>query len=363
MRGGGAERVMLDLATGFSKLNFSVDLVLVKAEGPYLAFAPDTINIIDLGATRTLKSLPALVRYLRQVRPLAILSTIDHINQIVVWARILARVPVRVVVREADTIPYLQIGSKKRLMSFVHKQVKAKTYLLADKIVAVSTGVSENLQTFLQIPKTSIEVIYNPVDDKMIVQCAQESIDHMWFTDSTTPVILAVGRLAIQKDFLTLIHAFSFVRKRIKSKLLILGEGPERSNLEAAIIELGLENEVGLPGFCSNPFPYIAKAKALVLSSIHEGLPNVLIQSLVLGTPVVSTDCKSGPSEILDDGRYGRLVKVGNIEDLSKAIIESIESDIDDEYRRSLIERGRFYSVDTAIAAYKRVLAPDFERE
>jgi glycosyltransferase involved in cell wall biosynthesis len=169
-----------------------------------------------------------------------------------------------------------------------------------------------------------IKVIYNPVITPELFAKAEEPLDHPWFRPGEPPVVLGVGRLTQAKDFPTLIRAFALVRKERPARLMILGEGEERPKLEALVRELGLEEDVALPGFVGNPYKYIARAGVFVLSSAWEGLPTTLVEALALGTPVVSTNCKSGPEEILEEGRWGRLVPVGNIEELAKAIGESL---------------------------------------
>lgn len=358
MRGGGAERVMLDLASGFSNLGFPIDLVLVKAEGPYLQFVPDNVNVVDLDSSRTYKALPAFVRYLRGARPRAMLSTLNNVNVMVAWAKALSGVPVRLVVREPTTPSqrFVKINPLKKAF-FWH--LKRRSYLMADKVVAVSAGVGADLHSYLNIPAEAIEVIYNPIDAESIQTSARQPANHRWLNDNTVPVIIAVGRLSAEKDYMTLLQAFSQVRKRVRSKLIILGEGEERERLEAAVRSLGLKDDVDMPGFIVNPFSYIARANVLVLSSLYEGLPNVLIQSLVLGTPVVSTDCESGPREILNNGEYGKLVKVGDRDALAEQLVSVIETDHGRDFIRSMVDRGRSFNVDNALSAYRRILVSD----
>jgi glycosyltransferase involved in cell wall biosynthesis len=359
LRGGGAERVMLELATEFSKAGMSVDLVLVKAEGPYLPLVPDTINVVDLAANRTLKALPALVAYLRRRRPHAILATIDHINMMTVWARFIACVPSRVVLRISNMAPERKTGRYGRLGMPILKFLKRMTFLYADRIIAVSAGVKGNLNERVSLPADTIDVIYNPVDGDKLQSLSREAIGHCWFDTGQVPVILAVGRLEKQKDYPTLLRAFAKVRVQQPCKLLILGEGSERNRLEAMIDDLGLKSDVSLPGFVSNPFPYMAKARVLVLSSTHEGMPNVLIQALALGTPVIATDCASGPDEILDGGRYGSLVAVGDSAAMAREMSHVVAAEIIDAERLALMERSRYFSTEKAIAAYRKALFPD----
>ncbi|MGI6285994.1 glycosyltransferase [Neomoorella humiferrea] len=324
LRGGGAERVMVNLARGFAEHGLRVDLVLAKAEGPHLSQVPREVRIIDLEAKRVLASLPSLVSYLKRERPVALLSALDHANVIAIWARKIAGVQCRLVVSVHSTISlatdYATIA-RGRLMPRLIRMF----YPWADAVVAVSRGVAEDLAKTTGLSLDRIQVIYNPVINPELLKRAREPLDHPWFMPGQPPVVLSVGRLTSAKDYPTLIRAFARVRKKRPARLLILGEGEERPKLETMVRELGLEQDVALPGFEVNPYKYMKRATVFVLSSMWEGLPTVLIEALALGIPVISTDCKNGPSEILEGGRWGRLVPVGKDLALSEAILEALE--------------------------------------
>jgi glycosyltransferase involved in cell wall biosynthesis len=204
-----------------------------------------------------------------------------------------------------------------------------------------------------------IRVIYNPVVTPEVLKKAKEPVAHPWFAQGEPPVLLGVGRLVKQKDFATLVRAFALVRQRRPARLMILGDVDKREplikpQLEALVRELGLEGEVMLPGFVDNPHAYMAKAAVFVLSSIYEGFGNVVAEALAAGTPVVSTDCESGPAEILDNGKYGRLVLVGDAEALADAILATLNEPTDPEV---LQERSRVFSIEKVIDQYLEVLS------
>lgn len=319
LNGGGAERVMLNLGVEMAERGYPVDLVVARATGPLLAEVPASIRLIDLKCSRILVSLPYLVQYLRTTRPAGLLSTLGHANVVALWAKILSAVPVRIVVRETTTPSQARTTDKlfrRRLMPFLANIF----YPGAAGIVAASQGMADDLANVFRIPRERIQVIYNPAISSELFMRAAEPISHPWFTPGAPPIILGVGRLTQAKDFPMLIHAFSLLRSRCSARLVILGEGEERSALQAKARELGVETDVDLPGFVSNPFPYMQQAAVFALSSAWEGLPNALIQALALGTPVVSTDCRSGPREILKDGTLGELIPVGNPEAMCRAI-------------------------------------------
>lgn len=344
--------MMLNLARGFAERGLAVDLVLAKAEGPYLSQVPPRVEAVDLGARRVLASLPGLVRYLRHERPAALLSTLPHANVAALWAKRLSGIPVHVVVRESNALSLVAQHTtltRVRLLPFLVRRF----YPWADGIVAVSRGVAEDLAQITRLPLERIRVIYNPVVTPELLKWAEEPVDHHWFDPGEPPVVLGAGRLTKQKDFSTLIRAFALVRQRRLARLMILGEGGERSSLEALVRELGLVDDVALPGFVKNPYAYMARAAVFVLSSVWEGLPNALIEALATGTPVVSTNCESGPAEILENGRYGQLVPVGDVGALAEAILTALSTAPAVE---SLQARAREFSLENILDQYLEAL-------
>ncbi len=352
LEGGGAEGVVVGLAAGFSERGLQVDLVLPRAVGSYRNQVTPGVRIVDLRAPRVLASLPALVQYLRRERPQALLSTLDHANLVALWARRMARVPARLVIREANTLSRVsqrETQVKTRLMP----RLMRRFYPWADAIVAVSEGVAGDLAQAIGLPRERIRVIYNPVVTAQLLARAQKHPGHAWLAPGQPPVVLGVGRLTAQKDFATLIRAFARVRQERPVRLLILGEGEARPELEALVQQLGVAADVDLPGFAENPFAYMARAAAFVLSSAWEGLPNVLIQAMACGCPAVSTDCPSGPAEILDGGRYGPLVPVGDVDALARAIHGTLASPLPAERLR---QRTEMFSAERIVGQYLQIL-------
>jgi glycosyltransferase involved in cell wall biosynthesis len=328
LAGGGAERVTLNLVSEAARRQVEVDLVLSTAVGPYLPDVPDSVNLVDLGSSRVLASLPALRRYLRRSQPEAMLTAISHANLAAIWARRLARVPTRLVVSEHDTLSLVTQQAKTR-RDRTAPYLIGKFYPSADGIIAVSSGVADDLAATTGLPRQSIDVVYNPVITPEVVSASKTETDHPWLAPGEPPVVLGIGRLTKKKDFTTLLRAFAEVRRDVPARLMILGEGPERAELEALVRTLDLESDVALPGFVDNPYAYLSQASLFVLSSRWEGLPTVLIEAMFCGIPVVSTDCPSGPDEILQGGRYGRLVGVGDPAAMARAIAAGLAGDID----------------------------------
>jgi len=218
--------------------------------------------------------------------------------------------------------------------------------------VAVSKGVAERLRTIPGIDFDRVHVIYNPAWFPEIESRALEPPRHPWFEEHNVPIILSVGRLVPQKDYPTLIRAFELLRRRRKARLLILGEDRLRPDLERMITKLHLNDCIQMPGFVANPWSYMACASVFVLSSAHEGFGNVLVEAMACGTPVVSTDCPSGPAEILDFGRYGPLVPVGD----AVALAEGIEAMIDNPTPPHILKRrAQEFSEEKAALHYLRL--------
>lgn len=318
MGGGGAERAMLNLAQGIEGRGFAVDLVLARAEGPYMAEIPSSVRVVDLGASRAIMSLPALVRYLRGENPKVLLSVL-HANFIALWARRLAGVRTKVVVSERNTLSRESQHSKD-LRVRLAPQLARRFYPWADGIVAVSNGVADDLARTLRISRRHIRVIYNPVVTPELKEKSRAPLSHPWFEKNEPPVLLAVGRLSPQKDFSTLLRAFAQVRRIRPARLMILGEGEQRAELIILARHLGLERDVSLPGFVMNPYPYMVRSSLFILASRWEGLPGALIEAMYCGAPLIATDCASGTREILADGKYGQIVPVGDVDALARAV-------------------------------------------
>jgi glycosyltransferase involved in cell wall biosynthesis len=223
----------------------------------------------------------------------------------------------------------------------------------AGAILAVSDGVADDLAAVASLPRCTIRTIYNPVVTSDLLKQASVPMAHPWFSPGAPPVILGVGRLAAQKDFAMLIRAFARIRAGRLIRLMILGEGKKRRELEELADSLGVRQDLALPGFEENPFAYMARAAVFVLSSAYEGLPGVLIQAMACGCPVVSTDCPSGPREILEHGSYGPLVPVGDDTAMAEAIQTVLDASPSHERLRV---RAAEFSMDRAVEQHLEVL-------
>jgi glycosyltransferase involved in cell wall biosynthesis len=384
---------MLRAAEGLLSRGYQVDLVVGRAKGDYQDEVPAGARIVELQRSsawitryyamvanpgdfavlfrslmlqRNLSGkfhyLASLVRYFRQTRPDGIIAATAPFNLLSVWARKLAALDARVVITEHNVLAPETLG-KHRWRYDCSPSLLHSGYPHADTVAAVSDGVARELAEFASIPRQQIDILYNPVVGPHLLRGLQEPVDHPWFAPGEPPVLLGVGMLKPQKDFPTLVRAFALVRQERPVRLMILGDarttdkdGAYKTDLLALPAELGVEADVAFPGFVENPFAYMGHAAAFVLSSAWEGLPTVLIEALGCGCPVVSTDCPSGPAEILERGRFGPLVPVGDEEALAVAIKDVLDNPLS---REELRERARVFSSDAATERQIRLLFGD----
>jgi glycosyltransferase involved in cell wall biosynthesis len=349
---GGVERIILTLAEGLVSLGCAVDLLLVKARGLKTRDIPPGVSVTRLNAAHTLTSLPPLVSYLRKRRPDGLLTAKDRANQVALLARSMARVPTRLVVRMGTTTS-TALGNVGWLKKIAWNLPIRLLYPMADGVVAVSHGVAEDLAAITHLPLERFTVIPNPVVSGRLTRMAAEPVSHPWFQGAEPPVFLGAGRLTRQKDFPTLLRAFAAVRKTLPSRLVILGEGSHRSALLELAESLGVHRDVDLPGFVENPYPLMAKASVFVLSSLWEGSPNVLTETMALGTPVVATDCPSGPREILGKGLYGPLVPLGDASAMARAMKQTL---LNPPPREILVRAVDEYRVERSCRRYLDIL-------
>lgn len=348
LEGGGAERVTVTLANALADNGHSVDLVIASARGPYRRDVSPAVRVIDLNKRRVMASLPSLARYLGRNRPDVLLSGMGHANLIALLARRLAGGRMRLVITEHNSILRGLDTAKGRMI----KTLMRHFYTKADAVVCVSRGLADELANLLGLPREKLITIYNPVDVDNIRRKAAEPADHPWFAAGQPPVIIGVGRLTEQKDFATLLRAFARLRNQQQVRLIILGEGEERASLIQLASTLGISDDVAFPGFQANPYAWMAASDLYVMSSAWEGLPGVLLEAMACGVPIVSTDCRTGPNEILEGGRWGRLVPVADPVALAVAMATALR----DDARPDTAMRIESFRTEHALHHYKRVL-------
>jgi glycosyltransferase involved in cell wall biosynthesis len=353
LTGGGTERTLLRLATGFKANGWTPCLVVDQARGELLAAAQaDGIPLDSLGASRTLWALPRLACWLREHRPAALLSGITHNNVIAVWARAWARVPTRIILSE-HTVLSLHGRMHDRWQYRVLPRLCGLTYPHAAAIVAISEIVADNLASYAHLERRLITVIPNPVVMPDFAARIAAPCPHPWLKSPDVPVIIAAGRLEPVKDFPLLLRAVAMLRQSRRVRLVILGEGSQRSELLALREHLGMTADVDLPGFQADPLPFFARAAVLAVSSQYEGFGLTVVEALACGVPVVSTRC-GGPTEILADGHYGWLTPVGDVPALSAALGEALEHPPETALLQS---RSQDYTLAVLTQRYLELLA------
>ena len=379
---GGVGRRFFTLAEAFSKRGYRVDVLVLQTKGPYLKELPAAVHTVILNVSSVLRTLPVLLRlpgntlklfpfkllfdppamikalpalkyYMRKEKPDVLLAAIEDAGIVTLWARWLTGVNTRVVVQNVATFSKQIIKNATKLFECLLPLLIQHWYPRADSITTVSNGAADDLAYTAGIPRERITTIYNPVDLNHIVKLAALMPDDPWLLPNQPPVLLAVGRLDVEKDFPTLLRAFAQLRKERELRLIILGEGKQRVMLETLCNNLEIAKDVRMPGFVSNPYAYMARAAVLVLSSAWEGFPNVLLEAMACGCPVVSTNCPGGVYELLAGGIYGQLVPVGNFSTLAQAILETLDTPCDSEKLR---QRARMFSLDTIVDQYLQIL-------
>lgn len=345
--GGGAERVALTLIQGFLDRGHQVDLILVEAKGELLPLVPAGVQVFDLCARRMRSALWPFVKYLRDRKPDAIQASMWPVTIVAILARAAAKSHARLVISEHTILSEAYAGWG-WLHRFVLRGSIRAIYPLADGRVVVSRQAADDIASLAGLDRNSMEVIYNPVHFPATIR-SDSRIETLW--GSRAPRVITVGSLKAAKNHALLIRAFAQSESQTAG-LMIVGEGPLRADLEHLTSQLGIADRVIFAGFSIDPWPYLASADLFVLSSEREGFPVAVVEAMLAGLPVVSTDCISGPGEILEGGRYGRLVPCGNAVALAGAIDAALVGPHDCDAGRTKV---RQLSSD-AIERYEKLL-------
>ncbi|MDG4561607.1 MAG: glycosyltransferase [Candidatus Competibacter sp.] len=356
LRGGGAERMRVMMAREWLARGFEVDFVLRQRRGELLELVPKEARVIDLGVKRARHVVWPLCAYLRQHKPSILLAAMWPLTTVAILARRLSRQNMRVAVSDHNTLSksYAGWGVLHRVAL---KLSMGLIYPFADARIAVSRGVAADLSQLSGISKDRFNVIYNPAANRN--NAGNDLVSRPEDLAPNAKILLSVGTLKLQKDHALLIEAFSRMPAHLNAQLCILGEGKQRPRLEQLVREKHLEGKVLMPGFSLNPGAYYQAADLFVLSSSYEGFGNVIVEALEQGVPVVSTDCPSGPREILCDGKYGRLVPVGDADALAQAMQAALQENPD---REALKARARDFAVDKIADEYLDVMLPGWNR-
>lgn len=375
LRAGGAQRVFLNLCRGFINAGLTVDMVLARGEGALLEQLPEEARLVDLGARGALAAVPALRRYVKERRPTVLMASINYVNVTALLATTMLRTTgaTRVFVREANILNE-NTFRRRSVHDCVLLALMRRLYRRAESVIVNAEDTRTSLVKYGVVGNQQIDLIPNPVDVQQIQRLATLPAPHPWLNDASHPsVVLAVGSLGRQKNFSLLLRAFALVPGN--ARLIILGEGSERTDLEVLAQTLGIQNRVSLPGFSDNPFAYLSRAHLFVLSSLWEGSANVLVEALACGTPVIATDCPGGAREVLGyvgeparegsqagcsqaGSTFGTLVPSNNIQELAHAIVRMLALSPSEREVLQTRARGRaeMYNLATVTEHYRRVL-------
>ena len=348
--GGGAERAMVELANGLRAEGVRVDVVVTRDDGPWRQLLSRHVRLVTIKSASALTGLTKLVRHLRREQPDLVLANGRSSIILALLARrlapqcgVISRLP-----NNLTTVP-AQRSLKQRWAAVV----EARLLPQSDAIVTNSDGSSRYIAHSLPNAATRVQTIHNPIVWPDLPVEAAKPVHHPWFLDGGAPIILSAGRLVPDKDHATLLRAFASLARHRDARLVVLGEGIERRRLNTLARELGIGHRVDFPGFHANPFAFMARSRLFALSSTREGMPNVLVQAMACGTPVVSTDCPSGPREVLEDGKWGALVPVGDPDALAEAMTTSFDSRPNPD---ALIARASTFSAEASVEAYLRLM-------
>lgn len=351
--GGGAERMMVNIAEGLAARAHEVEIVTVRPEGPYRNRVPLHIPVVTLGPRRVSRAIPALARYLRRRRPDAALSTLVHMNVAAVLARRASRAPTRIVLREANRIREDSRAEPRPLIRVAYRLLPL-LYSWADHVIAVSEDVAGEVRQLTSLPPDRVTAVNNPVLSRRDLAAISSSTPppHPWLSEEI-PVILAIGRLAPQKDHATLLDAFARLRREHPARLVVLGQGDLEGAIRQRGRDLGIDDSMALVGFQKEPFTWLKHAAVLAHTSLWEGSPNVVVEALACGVPVVATDCPGGPRQILDGGRYGELVPVGDARAVADALARVLDERPDS---KSLQRRAIEFTAEKVVRQYEAIL-------
>lgn len=348
LEGGGAERVNIELARQFVKYGIDVEIVLKQAYGILLSEAKSEFSIINLNSKSLIKTIFTLAKYIDKCKPDALIVSMWGLTAYASFSKLITKHKYKLLLVEHSSLVN-QFKDSRLIIKLWLRVSIFFAYRIADFLAGVSYGVSRDMQYLAKLNKLP-ETLYNPIPVMGSIKKFQERQNHI---SKTTYTIVTAGRLIKAKDYSTLIESFAIVNNKIDAKLIILGKGPLLNELREQARNLNILDKVFFKGFVNDPHKYFQKADLFVLSSMREGLSTVLIEAMGCGTPVVATNCNHGPSEILDNGKYGRLVPVGNVELLADAIFKTLKEKNNPD---KLIRRAFDFAPENSAKHYLQVL-------
>lgn len=356
LAGGGMERMRIHLIKEWIRQGINIDLVVARRKGPLCDLIPEEVQIFETAGNNSLLFPFGLVHYLKKRKPTHILSAANDINAITLLA-------VKLMGLKSPTVisVHNHLSSELRMEKGIKKvKLQIAVWMLrrlihsSQGVISISKGVEEDLKLQLNLKSSRSHVVYNPVITSETRNLLKEPLNNSPVPEGVKWILFA-GRFVHAKGLDILISAFAQMINDTNAHLVLMGEGPLKPDISERIRKMSLSQRVHLVGYQSNPLPWMREADVFVLPSRHEGLSNVIIEAMASGTQIVATDCPSGPAEILEDGKYGQLVPVENIEALSRALLKSLNS----EFRvptQKLENRSILFTSSRAAELYKYVL-------
>jgi|APSaa5957512535_1039671.scaffolds.fasta_scaffold03789_2 glycosyltransferase involved in cell wall biosynthesis len=339
--GGGAEKMMSNLANHFAEKKLSVDLIIFGKRTHFDNYINKDVNLIFFNKQRAIYGVLPLISYFREEKPSSVLVTMPYMSIVTIAAKILSFQKIHVVIRQPN---YLSLNVDKVFCKKCYFYLVSRIYNLGDSVIGISKGVSSDLE---ELGVENVKTIYNPVFNTRLLEIAKGNVDFSMIRG--TALFIGVGRLVKQKNFTLLLDAFSIVRKGMDAQLLILGKGPDLKDLEEHADQLNIKGDVVFLGHVMNPMPYIKKSDVLVVSSLWEGFGNIIVEALSVKTQVVSTDCHSGPREILDNGKYGFLTNLNNASDMAFVMMKAYKNKKEPGL---LFQRSKMFDVNHISSLY-----------
>ena len=350
LESGGAEKVTSILCNQFISNGYEVELVLIKKVGPYLNHLHSNIKIVNLNKNRSLFCIFKFYKYIKQSKPDIIISALDNANIISAIVKKFFFPKIKLIITCHSTISK-EFKYSDNYKAYFLKKLMKYTFCYAEKIIAVSNGVALDLKNILKIDSEKIKIIYNPVYSEDILELGKLENNFKWF-HKEYKIFISIGRLTDVKNYELLIDSFNIVKDKINSKLIIIGEGPLRFELQNQIESLNLHDFVFLAGYLDNPYNWLSNSDVFVVSSKWEGLSCALIEAMSFNLNIVSSNCYSGPIEILENGKWGLIANQNNKEDLSNLMLKSILSPKLDHNKK----RAKIFSINAAMFEYNKII-------
>ena len=347
----GVDRAMKNLIPSIAKRGYQVELIKIKNHGPNLNVVEPNIKINNLATQHVYSSFFHLIKYLSKNPPEILLTDKDRVNRTAIIAKLITRAKTKLFVRCGTTVS-INLASRGIIDRLIQKNSMRTLYRFANKVLVPAKSVAEDMANYTGLDLEHIKSVPSPVVSDDIFKKEFPIPNHPWYLKKSHPIILGVGELCKRKDFETLIKSFKIFMQHIECKLVILGKGKQKDYLQRLINKLVLKNHVDLPGFVNDPYSYMAHANVFVSSSLWEGSSFVLVEALAVGTPVVSTNCPGGHEEVLEKGRFGRLVPVKDPEKMAEAILETLKNPPDPEFIK---QAARPYTISASTDAYLKV--------